>query len=237
MPVGSISLIYACRTCCELTFRMPLLQMLLLLALARLGMLTATTALLAVALACANTFTWYYRNRDRFQFHASRALLHWGYNQKFGLWLLIVAVAWLVGESSGRWMVGLLYGRDMLGQFVAAQGIVMAINPLLLTINNLAQARSSHGYARGGACELRRMAVRGTLLISLGTGAALICLAMIGGPAVHFFFGDKYIGLGPVVTSLCLGMFARMLVMPIEAAMVALQYGRTMLVAAIVRLL
>ncbi|HEY4235257.1 MAG TPA: lipopolysaccharide biosynthesis protein [Lacipirellulaceae bacterium] len=213
------------------------LQMLLLLALARFGMLTATTALLAVALACANTFSWFYRNLDRFEFHTGRALLHWGYNRKFGLWLLVVAVAWLVGESSGRWMVGLLYGRDMLGQFVAAQGIVMAINPLLLTINNLAQSMSSHGYARGGAAELRRMAVRGTLYIALGTGAALICLAMIGGPAVHFFFGDKYIGLGHVVTSLCLGMFARMLVMPIEAAMVALQYGRTMLVAAILRLL
>jgi O-antigen/teichoic acid export membrane protein len=213
------------------------IQMLLLLGLARLGMLSSTTALLAVGLACANTFTWFYRNRHRFQFHGSRAILHWGYNQKFGRWVFIGALAWLVGESSGRWMVGLVYGRDMLGQFVAAQGIVMAINPLLLTINNLAQAMSSHGYARGGATELRRMAIRGTLLIALGTGAALICLAMIGGTAVYLFFGDKYIGLGSVVTTLCLGMFARMLVMPIEAAMVALQYGRTMLVAAIVRLI
>jgi O-antigen/teichoic acid export membrane protein len=213
------------------------LQMLLLLGLARLGMLTATTALLAIAFACANTFTWFYRHLDRFEFHPKRSLLHWGYNQKFGRWVLVVAVAWLIGESSGRWMVGLFYGRDMLGQFVAAQGIVMAINPLLLTINNLAQAMSSHGYARGGAPQLRRMAIRGTLMIAAGTGAALLCLAMIGGAAVHFFFGEKYIGLGPVVTTLCLGMFARMLVMPIEAAMVALQFGRTMLVAAVIRLL
>jgi O-antigen/teichoic acid export membrane protein len=212
------------------------LQMLLLFALALFGMLSATTALLAVALACANTFTWFYRNRDRFVFHFRRSLLHWGYNQKFGRWLLVVAIAWFIGESSGRWMVGLFYGPALLGQFIAAQGIVMAINPLLLTINNLAQAMSSHGYARGGESQLRRMAARGTLLIALGTGAALIGLAMIGGPAVHFIFGDKYADLGPVVTSLCLGMFARMVAMPIEAAMVALQYGRTMVAAAIVRL-
>jgi O-antigen/teichoic acid export membrane protein len=95
---------------------------------------------------------------------------------------------------------------------------------------------SSHGYARGGADELHRMAARGTLLIALGTGAALFCLALVGGPAVHLIFGDKFADLGPVVTSLCIGMFARMLAMPIEAAMVALQYGRTMLAAAIVRL-
>jgi O-antigen/teichoic acid export membrane protein len=213
------------------------IQMALLVGLAQFGMLTATTALLAIALACVNTFTWYFRNRDQFAFDADRALVHWGYNQQFGRWIFVVAIAWLVSESSGRWMVGMFYGSAVLGQFVAAQGIVMAINPLLLTINNLAQAKSSHGLARGGPDELRSMAVRGTLLIAVGTGAALVCLAAIGGPAVHFFFpGEKYAALGHVVTTLCLGMFARMLLMPIEAAMVALQRGRTMLVASIVRL-
>jgi O-antigen/teichoic acid export membrane protein len=192
---------------------------------------------LAIALACANTFTWYFRNRDEFTFDTKRALVHWGYNQQFGRWIFVVALAWLVSESSGRWMVGMFYGSAVLGQFVAAQGIVMAINPLLLTINNLAQAKSSHGFARGGPEELRRMAMRGTLLIAVGTGAALICLAAVGGPAVHFFVpGEKYAALGHVVTTLCLGMFARMLLMPIEAAMVALQRGRTMLIASIVRL-
>lgn len=213
------------------------IQMALLLGLAYFGKLTATTALLAIALACANTFTWYFRNRDEFAFDAKRALVHWGYNQQLGRWIFVVALAWLVSESSGRWMVGMFYGSAVLGQFVAAQGIVMAINPLLLTINNLAQAKSSHGFARGGPNELRRMAVRGTLLIAVGTGAALVCLAAVGGPAVHFFFpGEKYAVLGHVVTTLCLGMFARMLLMPIEAAMVALQRGRTMLLASIVRL-
>jgi O-antigen/teichoic acid export membrane protein len=213
------------------------LQMLLLIGVGSLVGLTATTAILVVALACANTFTWFFRHRDQFEFHGARSVLHWGYNQKFGRWLLIVAIAWFIGESSGRWMVGLYYGPDMLGRFVAAQGIVMAINPLLLTINNLAQAKSSHGYARGGESQLHQMAVRGTLWIALGTGAALICLAVVGGPAVHLIFGDKFAGLGSVVTALCLGMFARMLAMPIEAAMVALQYGRAMVVATIVRLL
>jgi O-antigen/teichoic acid export membrane protein len=213
------------------------LQMLLLVGLGSLVGLTATTAILAVALACANTFTWFFRHRDQFEFHGARSVLHWGYNQKFGRWLLIVAIAWFIGESSGRWMVGLYYGPDMLGRFVAAQGIVMAINPLLLTINNLAQAKSSHGYARGGESQLHRMAVSGTLWIALGTGAALVCLAVVGGPAVHLIFGDDFAGLGSVVTALCLGMFARMLAMPIEAAMVALQYGRTMVIATIVRLL
>jgi O-antigen/teichoic acid export membrane protein len=212
------------------------LQMLLLIGVGALVGLTATTAILIVALACANTFTWFFRNRDQFEFHGVRSVLHWGYNQKFGRWLLIVAIAWFIGESSGRWMVGLYYGPEMLGRFMAAQGIVMAINPLLLTINNLAQAKSSHGYARGGESQLHRMAVTGTLWIAMGTGAALVCLAIIGGPAVHLIFGEKFAGLGSVVTALCLGMFARMLAMPIEAAMVALQYGRTMVVATIVRL-
>src|SRR5262249_53036623 len=45
------------------------LQFLLLIGVGSLGLLTAETAILAVSLACANTLTWFYANRDRFEFH------------------------------------------------------------------------------------------------------------------------------------------------------------------------
>jgi O-antigen/teichoic acid export membrane protein len=49
-------------------------------------------------------------------------------------------------------------------------------------------------------------------------------------------FGDDYAGLGNVVASLCLGTFARLLVFPIDAVLLALQQGRVLLMAALVRL-
>ena len=61
-----------------------------------------------------------------------------------------MTLAWLVGDASYRWMVGSIEGIEALGRFAAAQGIVLVINPLLITANNLAQAWSAKAFAQGG---------------------------------------------------------------------------------------
>lgn len=214
-----------------------IVQLGLLIWLAGVGRLSATTALAAIAVACCGAIVWMLRHRDRFRLRRDRAALHWGYNQRFGRWLLFVSLMWLLGDSSYRWLVGSLHGIEALGHFAAAQNIVLCINPLLLTVTNLTQALSSNRLAEGGMTALRRMAVGGTLLIAVWGGAILLCVAAVGGPLVQLIFGTGYEGLGPVVATLCLGMFARLLAMPIEGAMVALARGRVMVAAAIVRLL
>jgi O-antigen/teichoic acid export membrane protein len=73
-------------------------------------------------------------------------------------------------------------------------------------------------------------------LIGVWAGLGFLALAIVGGPLVELVFGHRYAGLGSVVVTLCLGMFARVLVMPIDGAMVALARGRVMVVASIVRL-
>jgi len=77
----------------------------------------------------------------------------------------LVVAPRLVGErSSGRWMVGHVLRQRRLGQFVRRAGHRMAINPLLLTINNLPRPSSSHGFARGGPAELRAWPCRELLM-------------------------------------------------------------------------
>lgn len=213
-----------------------IVQLVLILLLASAGKLTAVTALLAIAVASGGAVLWLARRRGRFQYDRRRVAVHWGYNQRFGRWLLFVSLMWLLGDSSYRWLVGSLHGLESLGQFAAAQTIVLLINPFLLSANNLTQALASHRRAGGGIDELRRLAVRGTLWIAVLAGAAFLVLAAVGGPLVQLIFGSQYSGLGRVVATLCLGMFARFLAMPIEAALVALEHGRWMLVAAAVRL-
>jgi O-antigen/teichoic acid export membrane protein len=211
-------------------------QLVILVWLANVGKLSAVTALLAIALASGGAVVWLARRRDRFQFDRERVMVHWGYNQRFGRWLLFVSIMWLLGDSSFRWLVGSLHGLESLGQFAAAQTMVLFINPFLLSANNLLQALASHHLAGSGSHELRRLVVRGTLMIAVWAGAAFLVLAAVGGPCVTLVFGHEYAGLGRVVATLCLGMFARFLAMPIEAAMVALEHGRWMLTAAVVRL-
>jgi O-antigen/teichoic acid export membrane protein len=211
-------------------------QLTLLVALAKAGALSAVTALLAIAAACGGAIIWLARRRKRFQFKRSRAAVHWAHNQQFGRWLLFVSLMWLVGDSSYRWIVGQYHGLASLGEFAAAQNIVLCLNPLLLTVMNLTQAMSARRYADGGLAALKQLAVRTTLLLTVGFGIAFVLLAAVGGHLVELIFGARYTGLGPVVVTLCLGMFARVLSMPIDGAMVALARGRVMLIAAVVRL-
>jgi O-antigen/teichoic acid export membrane protein len=213
-----------------------ILQIAILLLLAQLGLLMAPTAILAVGIASGGAALWLVANRDRFRFDGRRAVMHWRTNQRFGRWLLFVSVMWLLGDAFYRLVVGELHGLAPLGQFTAAQNIVLCVNPLLLTITNLTQSHSANRYSRGGMEPLRQFALTSTILLG-GVGAvAFICLAVIGGPLVELVFGGHYAGLGPVVVSLCLGTFARMVTLPIDGAMVALARGRIMLVAGMVRL-
>jgi O-antigen/teichoic acid export membrane protein len=213
-----------------------LLQMGLLLLLAKLGKLSAATALVAVAIASCVAIVWLVLNRDRFTFRRRHAAIHWSHNQQFGRWLLFVSLAWLLGDSSYRWLVGSIHGLAALGQFSAAQSMVLALNPLLLTVNNLAQALSASALARGGIVELRRAAVRGTLLLFVVAGVGFACLAVIGGTLVELVFGSQFTGLGGAVAAISLGMFANCLQFPVDAAMVALRRGRAMTITALVKL-
>ncbi len=207
------------------------LQLLLLLWLARWNSLTSTTALLSAAAACLPAVAWFYTQRHRFQFNRERAVVHWNYNLVFGRWLMAVSLAWLVADASYRWIVGWAYGLDALGGFAAAQTTVMFISPLMLTVQNFGRALSANRYARGGMAELRHITWHATLLVAATGGAAFLCLAAVGGFVVQFIYGSQYMGLGVVVATLSLGMFTRILMIPIDAAMVTLQQGRIMFIA------
>jgi O-antigen/teichoic acid export membrane protein len=211
-------------------------QLTLLLSLAYAGALSAASAMWAIALSCGAAIVWLTRARNRFRFDIELATLHWSHNQRFGRWLVCVSLMWLVGDASYRWLVLMLHGTEVLGQFSAAQNIVLLLNPVVLSVTNLTQATSANRLAKGGVSALRQMAVRSTLLFATWSGAALSVLAAIGGPLVEMIFGETFSGLGAVVATLCLGMFARIVAMPVDGAVIALRRGRLLVVAEAVRL-
>jgi O-antigen/teichoic acid export membrane protein len=212
-------------------------QLALLFLLATQGRLSAVTALLASATSSAIVFVWLFRRRNQFAFDRKRAALHWSHNQFFGRWLLVVSLMWLVGDSSYRWLVAGLHGTAALGQFAAAQNIVLALNPVLLTVTNLTQSLSVKCLAAGGRDELKVKAIRGTMQLAVVSGVALLAVAIMGGPMVRFVFGETYQGLASVVATLCLGMFARIVTIPVDSAIVALKRGRMLVAAATLRMI
>jgi O-antigen/teichoic acid export membrane protein len=75
------------------------------------------------------------------------------------------------------------------------------------------------------------------LVLAVWSGTALLAVALVGGPLVQFVFGEPYHGLGTVVATLCLGMFARIVTMPVDSAIVALKRGRLLVAAGALRLI
>jgi O-antigen/teichoic acid export membrane protein len=75
------------------------------------------------------------------------------------------------------------------------------------------------------------------LQLAVCSGAALLGVALVGGRLVEIVFGEPYHGLGSVVATLCLGMFARIVAMPVDSAIVALKRGRLLVAAAALRLI
>lgn len=212
-----------------------LIQMLLLMGLGYLGLLSASTALLAVAAASFVALLWLLHNRKQLQFRASHAWYHWSENRRFGDWVLGVSFAWIVGDTSYRWMLGSISGMEALGEFTAAQSIVLAVNPFLLAMSNFARATAANSIARDGAADLRKNTIRATLLTGLFAGVSLATLALLGGPMVRLVFGPEFGGQGAVVATLCLGMFAHSLLVPSDAVLAALQRGRALLAASAAR--
>jgi O-antigen/teichoic acid export membrane protein len=211
-------------------------QLSVLFALVTIGRLSAVTALLAIAASSALTIAWLIRRQDQFTFDRARTAMHWTHNQLFGRWLLVVSLMWLVGDSSYRWLVAWLHGTASLGQFAAAQNIVLALNPVLITVTNLTQSHAVKWLTADGRAGLLSKTTRITLVLAVWSGAALLMVAVVGGPLVKFLFGNGYDGLGGVVASLCLGMFARIVAMPVESAVVAMKHGQILVCAAGLRL-
>ena len=198
--------------------------------------LSAVTALVGMALGCSWSMLWLARNRDRFRVERRRIETHWGYNFQLGKWLLVVSVAWLLGDASFYWLVESFHGLTVMGQFSAAAITVMLFNPILLTVQNLARSVLSNSYAQGGQEILWNKTVQQTRLIAIGFGALFLVLVLCGGRMVTLFFGSEFTALDSVVATLCLGMYLYVLCVPVEAALTTLQDGRAMLVGSLLRL-
>ena len=211
-------------------------QLAILAALAWSQHLTATSALMGMGVACGWGVVWMISHSHRFRVRRKKVELHWRSNFQFGRWLVVVSIAWLFGDASYRWLIGSLHGLAVLGQYAAAVTTVMFLNPIMLTVQNLARSILSNELARGGRAQLWGKTTQGTQLIAVGFGVLFLTLAVFGGKLVTFFFSQQFAGLGTVVASLCLGMYFHVLCSPVEAALNALQEGRAMVVASLLRL-
>jgi O-antigen/teichoic acid export membrane protein len=212
------------------------LHIVLLLLFARWGILTASTGILALALACGLSLGWLVWLWKQFRFDWRSTKYYLVYNWRFGSWLVGASLAWLLAQNVYRWLVWSQEGLFALGEFSAAFYMAMSLSPLLLAVENVTRALAANRLAEGEEGELRRTTTEMTLILALVFGVLSVILGVFGGELVTAIYGEDYAGQQAVVATLCLGLFVFAVNIPVDSALLALRRGQVVLVASLTQL-
>ncbi len=157
-------------------------------------------------------------------------------NWPYGKWLLVVAVAWLASDGILRWMLVGISGQRAMGAFAGAFLIVSLLNPILLAMTSFARALASRKLASGS----RQALSTGTILSvrRLAVFAVLACSALHlwGDASMVTILGESYSN-PKLVTLLAIAVCLDLVIVPVEAFFVALEFGRLMSLVAVGRLI
>ena len=182
-------------------------QLAALSALALTDALTAPTAFLALAAACAVSGAgWYWLARGAIHVDLRQAGADFRRNWESGKWLFASGLVWSISMNLYAWFIAAFHGAASAGTYAAALGVVTLINPLMLGIQNFAGPHLMHAYAEGGAQRLAR-SVHGTAILYGGT-LTLFSVGMLvfGDSLIAMIYGTKYAGNGLVVALLSLNL-------------------------------
>ena len=168
------------------------------------GRMSATNACLALGAACAlPSMAWLYLARADFAIQANQ--MREAIKQSWGLgkWLCAGQITVSVQGYATYWLLPLLLDLAATGIFAACMSIASLANPLVSAFRSTLTPRAVAAFKEGGGANLRRQAIRDSLL--LGAAMTLFCVVvMLGGERLMglLFHGQEYAGHGHVITVL-----------------------------------
>lgn len=186
------------------------LQISLLVLLAALGQLTAVTALAAMGTACGVAgVAWAIADRRRFTVRPKQLSLDVQRHWRLGRWIFAALITFMMQGSLLMWLVALMLDTAASGVFAAALSVVALSNPLINAIGGVFTPQACRALHHGGRKEVRRIALRKTVLLSAAAGCFALFLAAFGDAFVGAMYGDEYTGHWSMLAMLALVAFAK----------------------------
>ena len=184
-------------------FAISVLQIGGLLILGYLGILSGATAWIVIGTACLLAIGfWYFRSGPKIEFDQQRMAQDWKLNWSFGKW----AVAGQFVGSLPFYLLPLLLlkpaGTEGTGYFAACITLVGVANIFNTGMLNFLTPKSAKVYVEYGSAGLRQLMVRMYLLFLVAVGSFALLLSLFGERIAVEVFGDKYVGLQPILTLL-----------------------------------
>ncbi|MCC9608054.1 hypothetical protein LOC68_01920 [Blastopirellula sp. JC732] len=175
--------------------------------------LSFTTALSVWGIACVlGGAVWLYCHRSMFHIRWRRVLPQLERNWAFGRWILGSQQIKALGTSANIWVLSAACGATATGVFAACSIVVTAVNPLMLGLFNVLEAKSAQAFAEAGKRELLRVTRKVTFILALALSPYLLAVAVAGESLVIWIFNDPiYSGQGHTLTILALATAVRCL--------------------------
>lgn len=188
-----------------------------LLALGAAGRLTALTAYLVMGassgIAVAAWFTVTHRSplRPVFSFDLSRAVGDWRRNWTFAKWVVASNLAGSVAVYAVPWILGAVRDTAATALLGACLSLVGLANMFMAGLDSYLTPKAARSFAQRGLPGLMAVLWKSTLLIAVLLGTMCVFFAVAGEPLAAIVYKGKYVGAGPIVTLLALGVLVNSL--------------------------
>jgi O-antigen/teichoic acid export membrane protein len=210
------------------------LQLTLLVLLAALGMLSATTALALVGFSAAvSGIGWFLVYRPPLRCKRRLLVAVARRNSLAGKWLFAGQIPRYFSYYSLPWLIVAFVGTSQAGVFAACGAIIALVNPLVAAFNNVLMPRLATAFADGGRREVHRIVFKATVVLATVVGTFSAFTVLLGGYIVKFVFGSAYADNGHVLAVMALVPLLGVLVQSASQALFVLQRPRLTVAAQI----
>lgn len=204
-------------TAIKLDFMVCSVQLVGLLALMKLGGMTAVSVLGWIGVAsgiatCAAILV----HPPKLTIDLGLAKKTLGKHWRFGRWVLMGQI---VGISNGylmHWMLALMLGLAEAGVFAACLTLVSLANPIVIGIGNYLTPSYSNTAAATGNRSLRRPVLMVTLFMACCLSVVFLAVLFFGDELLQLLFGSQYAGYGQVTSVVAFSVLLRAVGTPPE---------------------
>lgn len=196
--------------------------------LARIGLLSATTAFAAIGVASAGIgVVWLYCARANFAARGDQLPETMQQSWNLGKWLLANQLTLAAQTNFTYWLLAWVAGTSATGVYAACMSIALLANPLIMGFSNILAPRAALAFKEGGGARLRREITRESRLVGLVMVLFCIVVLFAGEHVMRLLFhGKEYEGNGHTVTVLVLATLAGGMGMPAFNALASVDRAR-----------
>jgi O-antigen/teichoic acid export membrane protein len=192
-------------------------QLGLLLLMARRGGISARSAYQAIGLACAAAVAVYVvALRDSFEIRRDRIGPDLAASWVIGKWAFASNALGLAGSQLYPWVLATMRGTEEAGVLAACMGITYLANPVIMGLSNHLGPRAMHAFSTNGLDAARRTLRSATATLAIVMGVVTPMLFLAGGALLVAVYGPRYQGYGLVVGVLSLAQAIDVLGFPLN---------------------